>query len=111
MRVSRDRIVRVALVAVVLVGCALLPADGRAQTASTQCTLSIEPMGSGSSGGVMVNASGCGGDVAIIAKAGSNQKQFPVGSGADIYQPFTVSPCDLGITGDKAILSPTPPSW
>jgi hypothetical protein len=79
----------------------LLPAAAQAQTAATQCTLTIE--GSGGTGAVMVNASGCGGDVAIIAKAGSNQKQFPVGSGAEIYQPFNLSPCDLGITGEKAV--------
>src|SRR5689334_2944546 len=68
----------------------LLPVMGRAQTAATGCTLDVE--GSGGTGVVMVNASGCAGDVAIIAKAGSNQKQFAVGSGGEVYQPFNLSP-------------------
>src|SRR5436305_283376 len=36
----------------------LLPGAGRAQTAATECTLAIEPIGSDGSGGIMVNDSG-----------------------------------------------------
>jgi hypothetical protein len=105
MGVAPDTIVRTVFVALLLATImVLLPGAGWAQTAATECTLSIEPMGSDGSGGViMVNASGCSGDIAITAKAGGNQKQFPVGSGPEIFQPFTLSPCDLGITGDKAV--------
>ena len=79
----------------------LLPVTGRAQSG---CTLAVE--GSGERGVVMVNASGCAGDVAIIAKAGSNQKQFAIGSG-EVYRPSNLTPCDLGIAGDKVSVTYT----
>ncbi len=89
------------LATIVGVSFLLLPVTGRAQSG---CTLAIE--GSGGTGVVMVNASGCAGDVAIIAKAGSNQKQFAIGSG-EVYRPFNLTPCDLGIAGDKVSVTYT----
>jgi len=90
----------IGLVTIVALSFLLLPVMGRAQTAATGCTLAIE--GSGGTGAVLVNASGCAGDVAIIAKAGSNQKQFAIGNG-EVYQPFNLTPCDLSIAGDKPV--------
>ena len=91
------------LATIVGVSFLLLPVTGRAQT-RRRCTLAVE--GSGGTGVVMVNASGCAGDVAIIAKAGSNQKQFAIGSG-EVYRPFNLTPCDLGIAGDKVSVTYT----
>lgn len=100
--VVRRRMVPASLLGCVLAAAAALsPGIAMAQPA-TGCVLSIEPMGS-NTGAVMVNAGGCDGAIAVIAKTGGNQKQFPVGRGPDIYQPFSATPCDLGVTGDKAV--------
>jgi len=98
MRVSPQTNFKAVFVLAAIVGLSflLLPVVGLAQTAATGCTLAVE--GTGGTGMVMVNASGCAGDIAIIAKAGSNQKQFAIGSGGEVYQPFSLTPCDLGIS-------------
>jgi len=90
------------LAAVALLVAMLLPNTGRAQDApAAGCTLAIE--GSGSSS-VFINASGCTGDtIAIIAAAGRKQQQFPPMPGPEIYQPWNIQPCDLGLDTDQPV--------
>src|SRR5436305_3220126 len=90
------------LAAVALLVAMLLPNTGRAQDApAAGCTLAIE--GSGSSS-VFINASGCTGDtIAIIAAAGGKQQQFPPMPGPEIYQPWNIQPCDLGLDTDQPV--------
>ncbi len=80
----------------------LAAASALAQPASAEgCSLSIEGDGGSS---VWVNASGCSdNDTVVIEVSGpGKQHQFPGGQGAEIYQPFNISTCDLGINSGKA---------